>query len=453
ELSPDQPMHYYWFRTERGAPRESRSMDPRLREVSEAFGAGDFERARELARALLDLADDPTLRSEAASYLTQSHLAQGDFEGARAAAQRLNDHESLALLSRLEAQRDGQVGRLQEVIARSNQPPAVRRARRRLARLRLEAGEGHDALQGYYRDIAADPNSSHAQAAIQDIAEVTTDSLGEDACGQLLVYLRDQYSGTGVAAMADYELALLAVSDPPSLNDTPKLLAVIQQHTGSSAAALAGSLLREKATLLLRELEGLQDRGKHTEVVAHFVELAPYFDCLDQADFAKAIGTLRSSAGHFSLAYEALPAAAALLMAPGCRNDPEKMVLLYQAQGDLAAQAGDDDAAVRAWRHLLDTYSSSAAAASAALRLGDHYLAAGRPDEAAEAYMHARRAVGHLSAEERAYAMVGIGLAFEGLGRLDEAAFEFRAAIGLTPDSPAADEAASRLRWMGQRPK
>ncbi|UCC67978.1 MAG: hypothetical protein JSV79_12840, partial [Armatimonadota bacterium] len=38
ELSPDQPMHYYWFRTERGAPRESRSMDPRLREVSEAFG-------------------------------------------------------------------------------------------------------------------------------------------------------------------------------------------------------------------------------------------------------------------------------------------------------------------------------------------------------------------------------------------------------------------------------
>ena len=448
ELSPDQPMHYYWLRTERGAPGEAAAMDPRLREVSEAFGAGDFEGARELAQALLNSTGRHDIRIEAAGFIIESHLAAGDFDGARAAVRRTNDPEALALLSRLEAQHDGQVGRLQEVIARSNQPPAVRRARRRLARLRLEAGEAHDALQGYYRDIAADPNSSHAEAAIQDIAEVTGDSLGEDACRQLLGYLRDQCSGTGVAAMADYELALLAVSDPPGLNDTPKLLAVIQQHTGSSAAALAASLLREKAPLLLRELDGLQGWGKHTEVVAHFVQLVPYFDCLDQADFAKAIDTLRSSAGHFSLAHEALPAVAALLMAPGCRNDPDKMALLYDAQSQLALATGDTETAVQAWQHLFNDYPASDPAPRAALHLGHYYLAAGDPENARKAYTRARNAMGHLSAEERARAMLGLGQALEALGRFAEAGYEYETAIAFGPGTRAAETAGSRLQEL-----
>ncbi|UCC67982.1 MAG: tetratricopeptide repeat protein, partial [Armatimonadota bacterium] len=172
ELSPDQPMHYYWFRTERGAPRESRSMDPRLREVSEAFGAGDFERARELAQALLDLADDPTLRSEAASYLTQSHLAQADFEGARAAAQRLNDDESLARITKMKAEYLAEVGRLQRIVARAKDAAEAAQAQLLTAHAHRLAGLLNVAQESYWKVCWRYPNRPEAGRAIREIVNV-----------------------------------------------------------------------------------------------------------------------------------------------------------------------------------------------------------------------------------------------------------------------------------------
>ena len=113
ELSPDQPMHYYWLRTERGAPGEAAAMDPRLREIAEAFGSGDFEGARELARALLDSTDDALLRAEAAGFIIESNLAEGDLEEARNAAEHFDDRDALARVNKLKADYLAEVGRLQ----------------------------------------------------------------------------------------------------------------------------------------------------------------------------------------------------------------------------------------------------------------------------------------------------------------------------------------------------
>jgi TolA-binding protein len=103
-------------------------------------------------------------------------------------------------------------------------------------------------------------------------------------------------------------------------------------------------------------------------------------------------------------------------------------------------------------QRLLDDYPASESAAHAALQLGDHYLAARKPEEAIRAYMHARRAPQHLSPEQRASAMVGLGQALERLGRSDEAAYEYRAAMALAPNSPAAYQAARALDRLQSPP-
>ena len=84
--SPDQPQHWYWFRTDRGVPTQVEYMDPRLQGMSEAFSRGDYAQTRQLAQALLDSTEDPDLRGEAGSFIIEAHLAQGGFESARAAA-------------------------------------------------------------------------------------------------------------------------------------------------------------------------------------------------------------------------------------------------------------------------------------------------------------------------------------------------------------------------------
>ncbi len=322
--------------------------------------------------------------------------------------------------------------------------------RQELARARLCGGEEHgEALQHYYQTIAADPSSESAQQAGRAMGDVVADCLGADTAAQLLHWLRGTYPNTPAAAMADYELAQLNSKQSLDVWKAEQYLAVIQQYPGSQAAALAASALRERASELAECLSDLQRRGQHRDVVAHFANLAPYLDSLDQPTFCQAISTLLSSAGYATgLAEEAKPAIAALLRASACRNAPDKMALLYEAQGNLAAQTGSTEIAVGSWQRLLDGYPASESAAHAALQLGDHYLAARKPEEAMKAYRHARRAVQHLSPDQRASAMVGLGLALEALGRFTEATYEYRAAMALAPDSLAAQEAAQGLEWL-----
>jgi len=446
---PDSPEVAYWFRNLQGPGPQAGDMDPRLQEAGDAFGSGDYQRARELAQALLEATDDADLRAEATSFLVESYVVEGNFDSARAAGQRINDAESLARINRIEAEYKAKVGRLQHIIDTCSQPGAVARARRDLARARLEAGEGHKAFEYYYERIAEEPNSRRAERAVRVISELTAGCFGCDAAAELLRYLRDQYPSSSVAAMADYELAQIAAAGGLTLGNAEAYLAVIQQYPSTEAGRLAASALREGAPGLLAELVELHSWGRHRAVIAHFADLACYFDSLDPTSFGRALEILCSSAGYFSLAEEAGSTVGALLGAPRSRGDPAKMALLYEAQGALALRSGDTDAAVQAWQRLLEGYPASGSAARAAVKLGDYYLAAGKREEAIRAYHHARGAMEHLSGEERAWAMVGVGRALESLERIEEAAFEYRAAAALAPGSSAAYEAWEALERLG----
>jgi len=143
-LSPHHPMQFYWFRTERPIePGPIAPLDLRLQETAEAFGRGDFALARSLAQGLLDSADTaPDVRGEAAAFLIKAYLAEGDFDGARKAAQRAGDADALARVNGIEARYKAEVGRLQQIVATTTDPEAAARAQVETAMAHEAAGLG-----------------------------------------------------------------------------------------------------------------------------------------------------------------------------------------------------------------------------------------------------------------------------------------------------------------------
>jgi len=171
ELSPDQPMHYYWLRTERGAPGDLVAMDPRLKEVSDAFGAGDFERARQLAQSLLDDADAaPDVGAEAAAYLAESYLAQGEFEKAGQIAEEHEDTEIAARVASLKEGYSAALSRLDLTLTGA----AVERAALAFRRARVHRQAGCLALaqESYWEIIIEDPGRPEAVRAASEIVNM-----------------------------------------------------------------------------------------------------------------------------------------------------------------------------------------------------------------------------------------------------------------------------------------
>jgi len=171
ELSPDQPMHYYWLRTERGAPGDLVAMDPRLKEVSEAFGAGDFERARQLAQALLEDPDAvPDVGAEAASYLAESYLAQGEFEKAARVAEEHHDAGIAARVASLKRGYSAALSRLDLTLTGAAEERAALAFRR--ARVHRQAGCLALAQESYWEIIIEDPGRPEAVRAASEIVNM-----------------------------------------------------------------------------------------------------------------------------------------------------------------------------------------------------------------------------------------------------------------------------------------
>jgi tetratricopeptide (TPR) repeat protein len=171
ELSPDQPMHYYWLRTERGAPGDLVAMDPRLKEVSDAFGAGDFERARQLAQALLEDPDAaPDVGAEAAAYLAESYLAQGEFEKAGQIAEEHEDTEIAARVASLKRGYAAALSRLDLTLAGAVEERAALAFRR--ARVHRQAGCLELAQASYWRVISEHRGSAEAVRAASEIVNM-----------------------------------------------------------------------------------------------------------------------------------------------------------------------------------------------------------------------------------------------------------------------------------------
>lgn len=166
---PEQPLHYYWFRTGRGGPRESKSMDPRLRDIAEAFGRGEYQEARKSAEALLGSTDDATLRAEAVDFVIESHLAEGDFEGARAAGERFEGQDAVTRISEIKAAYLAEVGQLQGIVATTKDPGEAARAQVLTARVHRLAGLLNVAQGWYWGVVSLYPDRREAGSALSEM--------------------------------------------------------------------------------------------------------------------------------------------------------------------------------------------------------------------------------------------------------------------------------------------
>ncbi len=169
EAGPDNPRRHYWLRSTTGPGREIGEMDPRIREIADAFGAGRYDECRRLAQALLEATDDADLREQAGSFTIESHLAEGEFEAARAAAELLNDGDALARINRIEAEYKAEVGRLQHIVATTEEPAEAARAQFLTARAHQRVGRLEPAQQSYWELITKYPDSLEAERAVSEI--------------------------------------------------------------------------------------------------------------------------------------------------------------------------------------------------------------------------------------------------------------------------------------------
>lgn len=241
ELSPDQPMHHFWFRTGRGAPGEAESMDPRLGEMAEAFGRGEFEQARELVEALVDASDDASVRAEAVGFIIESHLAEGDFEGARAAAEHFEDREAVARVSKLKADYLAEVGRLQRIVATTNDPGEAARAQLETARVHKLAGLLNVAQESYWKVISVYTGRTEASWALSEVVEmhrVRDDPKGAVAVCRMAVDLAPD-GHLAVRACESIEGLSLAHGEIRYEEAREHLRRIAAEHPGTRAADAA----------------------------------------------------------------------------------------------------------------------------------------------------------------------------------------------------------------------
>ena len=283
--SPDQPLHHYWFRTEQGVPAHPEVMDPRVEEIAEAFGRGDYAVTRQLAQTLLDSSDDPGLRAEAAAFIVESHIAEGDLAAARSAAEHLEDAGALTRVKEMESAHAAEVARLEQIAAGASDPATVACARVLIARSHQIAHRLDQAVQSYWQLIREYPDEPDSSRAVLYLTRLYR-RRGEpgnatSACYEILSSVPESYAAVG-ACRAMLETAL-AESRPQYHAVRARFRAILEQYPGTEAAFAArfaiGKLYAHQgiASLAEREWQGLllgTPRAKVAEeVLANLAEL------------------------------------------------------------------------------------------------------------------------------------------------------------------------------------
>ena len=179
----ENPAPLYWYRNVDGVGRQSGAMDPRLSDISDAFGWGDFGVSRRLAEALVDDPEvQPALRAEAAAYVVEAYLAQGEFEKAGQIAKELEDAEMAARVASLKEGYSAALSRLDLTLARTEAERAALAFRR--ARVHRQAGCLALTQEAYWGVITEHPDSLEAVRAASEIVKMhkaygTSESLAE----------------------------------------------------------------------------------------------------------------------------------------------------------------------------------------------------------------------------------------------------------------------------------
>lgn len=265
EAGPDNPRKHYWLRNTGARVVERGPMDARLREIADAFGQGELEQARTLAENLLAATEDANLRAEAAAFLVQGYLEEGDFESARAAAARISDAESLARINRIEAEYKAEVGRLQRIVATTKDPAEAAHAQFLTARAHEGVHCLDVAVESYWKVVRRYPEHPPSASAARWLLAMEQRSSGNPAAVSLCRSLvAAEPNGQGAVGSLHW---LFARAPTPAVSRSglhSLLREVRDSHPGTLAAAEARSLL---ARLAVEESTEARERGAHLMAV------------------------------------------------------------------------------------------------------------------------------------------------------------------------------------------
>jgi len=175
-------------------------MDPRLREIGDTFGAGDYQRARDLAQALLDTRDDAALRTEASAFIVESYLAEGDFRAARGAAESFELQDTLGRIDEVEREYRTEITRLRDLAANAPEAGQAAEALLLMGRAHWRVGLLDRAIQSYDEAIAQEPNGATAAQALGESMQLLLSARDyARALRRLRTYLRARPRGVGAA--------------------------------------------------------------------------------------------------------------------------------------------------------------------------------------------------------------------------------------------------------------
>ncbi len=491
--SPVNAMPYYWFRTERGVPGPLVAADPRLAEMATALSGGELARCRELAQSILDSTDSPDLHAEASAYVVESYLAEGDFAGARASAERMDDAQSLRRVGKLESAYNAEVSRLQRIVATTKDgeltvrallglgvlheatedhvaareayvqaitecgtaPSVITSARRLLALCQTQGGAAATSDAARWLLVVRRDSPAVCLAAARSLATALAMQLGaEEAAAEvgaaldasegdgaraaLLVALAEVYEAAGHLAEARSTYRDLAMASPDlagELQTDQRMCRLLQ--------AAYGNLER-----LAVEAQGDEEWDRITREARSLLSEVTGCDSVAWPLRALLAETIAQAGGRDEDALEAGIAELAALMS----EMPASLeaVAAYRTLGLLLLESGREEDATKVWEAAAVTCSDSPLLFDTLMRLGDLYVRRGDMGDALRMY---DRAISSPDAEIRGWGHVHKARAYESQTRLGEALAEYHAAADQSPvclPVYEAREAIARLEKEGK---
>jgi len=216
-------------------------MDLRVRQLVEAFGRGDLAKARDLAEQALAKAADNRVRRQATGVLIESYLWEGEFAGARRAAQLAGDAEALTSISQTEAAYRAEVARWQRIVASSKDPAQAAEAQLRTAQAHQAAGKWELADASYRKVIARYPGLPQAAEAVVRLANMHFLGDNADAAIAACVWAAEQEPNSSwLAEAATHKLADLCIAAKAPDLGRAELHSLAESFHGTPLSAWAG---------------------------------------------------------------------------------------------------------------------------------------------------------------------------------------------------------------------
>ena len=435
-------------------------MDPRLADALNAFGSSRYDESRKLAEDLISASDESSTRAECVGIIILSHLDQGDFAGAREAADRLRSvspdvcQDLLVQVNREELDYRVEVSRLQQIVVTATNPEQAARAQLRTARVHQVCGRLELAEKSYRKVVDSYPTSPSAALAVRRAAAVALMRGDFEAAKAIYREAMEQHPGLvsqadGLERIADVEVRSGHIEQ------------AVKSYWGAIWAAPDSPSASERVLTMERLAWRGLTPGYARELGKAVAEQAPNSDlataaCQQLFDLASADGKVQCSDTRATFDKIA-----------STHPDTQAADSARYLLGKLYAAEGQYDAAEEAWASLIAERPKARVAADARVGLADLRYTMGtraffQRDYAQAArslerllpdldFLGERGASGRLLLDEShptvaskpRLALFSLGEAYQKLGRWDQAADVFaRLAV---PGNPAEEVALFQL--------